>query len=98
MVPCAPRLSPRLVAAIERHDDGTRAVAEVWRDVCTTAEGLGLVRPSYERVRSLVKEHRARRARFATTREVLTDTLITRGRPLDALHAHVAGIGVVKRR
>jgi hypothetical protein len=86
---CAPRLSPRLVAALERFDDGKRPIAEVRRLVGAKAERLGLPRPSYERVRVLVHELRTRRAE-PTTAEVLWD-VATRVRPPDAVSKHISG-------
>jgi hypothetical protein len=97
VVASAPRLSPRLFAAVERHDDGARPpIAAVWRDVCATAERLELARPSYESVRRVVKAQRYRRARIAPTAEVVTDVMM-RSRPPDALLDHIAGIAVAKR-
>jgi hypothetical protein len=96
VVASAPRLSPRLVAAVARHDDGTCPIAAVWREVCSTAEGLELARPSYESVRRLVKAQRYRGRRIAPTAEVVTDVMM-RGRAPDAILDHVAGITVAKR-
>jgi len=89
----APRLSPRLLEAIARHDDDSLPIAEICRRVGTEAARLGLFRPSYERVRSLVGELRCRRAlkaRRASTAEVLLDVWL-RARPPTALLDHVAG-------
>ena len=89
MPKCAPRLSPRLLAALERYDDGKLPVAELRRLVGAEAERLGLPRPSYERVRVLTHELRARRAE-PTTEEVLWD-VTWRVRPPDAISKHIAG-------
>ena len=85
----APRLSPRLVAALERLDDGKISYAELRRLVGAEAERLGLPRPSYERVRTLAHELRAARAE-TTTADVLWD-VAWRVRPPDAVAKHIAG-------
>ena len=54
----APRLDPRLVAAIGKLDDRGRPLAETSRLVGELADAAGLPRPSYEQVRTLA--HRAR--------------------------------------
>lgn len=60
MAAAAPRIGPSLWAAIERLDDERLPIAEVYRRVAAVAELIGLARPSYERVRVLVHEHRRR--------------------------------------
>ena len=50
----APRISPRLIDAIVRHDDRDRPIAETYRRVAAEAERIGLTRPSYQRIRELV--------------------------------------------
>ena len=90
----APRLSPRLLAALERIDDGKLPIAELRRRVGTEAERLGLARPSYERVRILAHEHRGRRARPTTT-DVLTD-IAMRVRPPETILDHLAGTDQAK--
>jgi hypothetical protein len=90
----APRLSPRLLAALERIDDGKLPIAELRRRVGTEAERLGLARPSYERVRILAHEHRARRARPTTT-DALLDVAM-RVRPPEAILDHLAGTDQAK--
>jgi hypothetical protein len=52
----APRISRRLRAEIERLADGSQTAAEITRSVGSTAERLGLRRPSYQQVRALVCE------------------------------------------
>jgi hypothetical protein len=64
-------------------------IAEVRRLLGAEAQRLGLSRPSYERVRVLVHELRARRAE-PTTADVLWD-VTTRVRPPDAVAKHIAG-------
>ena len=58
MTPSAPRIDPRLVAAIERLDDVTVRIAETNRRLGEFADALGLPRPSYEQVRTIVHEFR----------------------------------------
>jgi len=89
MPDCSPRLSPRLLAALERFDDDKMPFAELHRLVGAEAQRLDLARPSYERVRTLAHELRARRAE-PTTAEVLWD-VTTRVRAPDALLEHIAG-------
>ncbi len=95
MVPLAPRISPRLVAEVERLADGRHSIAEICRRVGSAADRLGLARPSYERIRVLVHAHRRRRAGPDTV-DVLVDVM-SRGRPPQALLDHIAGVGVPKR-
>jgi hypothetical protein len=68
----APRLSPRLLLAIERFDDGRLPIAEIGRRVGAEAERLGLTRPSYSRVRTLVQAQR-RRPRGPTAAGIAVD-------------------------
>jgi hypothetical protein len=88
----APRISPRLLSALERLDDPSVPIAEVNRRLGAEADRLGLPRPSYARVRALVHERRAG-ARAPSTAHVLAD-IASRARPPEALLDHVAGIGV----
>ena len=88
----APRLSPRLVSEIERLADDGLPAAEIVRRVGETASVLGLPRPSYERVRVLVRTRRERPWR-ATTAGVVFDVAM-RVRPPMALADHLGGIGV----
>jgi hypothetical protein len=90
VVPIAPRISPRLVAELERLDNGTRSIAEITRAVGARAERFGLRRPSYEQVRTLVHVKRSR-PWLPTTGEVLLD-IAFRVRPPEALNDHFAGI------
>jgi len=96
VVPCsAPRVSPRLRAAIERvHGDDVR-IAEVCRRVGVEADSLGLPRPSYETIRRLVHEMTAGRGEPGTL-EVVAGVAI-RARPPAALVDHLAGIAVPRR-
>ena len=56
---CGPRIDERLVAAIARLDDPTLPIAETNRRLGVVAEGLGLIRPSYQQVRVIVHELRS---------------------------------------
>jgi hypothetical protein len=56
---CGPRIDERLVAAIARLDDRTLPIAETNRRLGVVAEGLGLIRPSYQQVRVIVHELRS---------------------------------------
>jgi len=85
----APRISHRLLLALEQLDDGTVGIAELARRVGAEAERLGLPRPSYEQVRVLVHRNRALR-RQPGTAEVLLD-VATRARPAEAVLDHLAG-------
>jgi hypothetical protein len=62
MVRSAARVNDRLLDAIVRLDDPKQPIAEIARRVARHAEQHGLTRPSYERLRQLIKEHRALRA------------------------------------
>lgn len=64
----AARITPDLLDAIARLDDGSRPIAEVARRVAAAAEQAGDPRPSYERVRQLVHDHRLQRARAHPSR------------------------------
>ena len=85
----APRISHRLLLALERLDDGKVGIAELARRLGGEADRLGLPRPSYEQVRVLAHRNRALRARPATA-EVLLD-VATRARPPEAVLDHLAG-------
>ena len=80
-----------------RLDDEKVPIAETYRRVAAEAERLGLMRPSYQRIRVLV--HQSRRLRRGpSTASVLLD-VATRVRPPDAFLKHISGVGVpeVKR-
>ena len=83
----ATRIPQRLYRALVELDDGTRPIADLAREVAALAEEIGVPRPSYERVRVLVKEARSIR-RGPSTAEVLLD-ISFRARPPDALLAHM---------
>ena len=90
MTAAAPRIDSRLVAAIERLDDEAVRIAETNRRVGEVADALGLTRPSYEQVRTIVHEAR-RRGRLPSTGDVLLD-IAFRTRPPSALGEHLAGV------
>jgi len=72
-----------LLAAIERLDDDSLPIAEVYRRVAAVASHFGIVRPSYEQIRILVHEHR-RRGLAPTAGQILFD-VAARSRPPEAL-------------
>ena len=92
----APRISRRLRVEIERLADGSQTAAEITRSVGSMAEHLGLRRPSYQQVRALVCEHRAR-PRYPSTADVLLDVAF-RVRPPEAIVTHLGGISTPVRR
>jgi hypothetical protein len=89
VVSCAPRLDARLIAAIANLDNRNRPIAETYRGVAAVAEGLGLLRPSYEQVRRLIHEIRGRR-RDPVIGQLLLD-IASQRRPPEALVAALAG-------
>jgi hypothetical protein len=56
------RLDPRVVALVRAATDRRSSYAEIWRRVRPRLERRGLAVPSYDTVRLLVREERARRA------------------------------------
>ena len=58
---CGPRIDERLVAALAKLDDPTLPIAETNRRLGLVAEGLGLIRPSYQQVRVIVHELRSQK-------------------------------------
>ena len=85
MVLAAPRISPRLLAALARLDDTTVPIAEVSRRVGAEADRLGLPRPSYQRLRVLVHELRDEREPEPGYGAVLFD-IAARVRPASAIY------------
>lgn len=85
MYAAAPRLDPRLLAAIKRLDDSSVPIAETYRRCRRVAIKLGIPRPSYERVRLEVRDIRRERERARVTRKLILDVLLYQ-RPLDALN------------
>ncbi len=85
----SPRISPRLVALVERLAGQSLSTAEIRRRVGVEAERLGLAQPSYETVRRLVAEHRAA-PRYPTLTEVALDVAF-QVRPPEAVLDQLAG-------
>ena len=83
MPAAAPRIGPTLLAAVERLDDESVPIAEVYRRVAALASHLGYARPSYEQIRILVHEHR-RRGLAPTAGQILLDVAL-KTRPPQAL-------------
>jgi hypothetical protein len=81
-------MTPRLVAELDRIDDGRLPIAEVNRRLGRAADRLGLPRPSYERVRVLVHELRATQRRPSTLELVVGISMRTR--PPDALVVQIS--------
>lgn len=81
----APRISPRLLAAIVRLARSSLTPAEITRRLGTEAERRGLPRPSYEQVRVLVREARRGAERAQAVGLELTFLLAVRtSRPASA--------------
>jgi hypothetical protein len=89
VVSCAPRLDARLVATIANFDYRNRPIAETYRCVAAVAGELGLHRPSYEQVRTIIHEIRGRRV-DPVIGQVLLDIAVQR-RPPEALVTALAG-------
>ena|SRR5215213_2637342 len=96
MVVVAPRVSPGLLAEIERLATRDLSFAEMNRRVGRKAEALALPRPSYQTVRVLARAARERR-QGPDTLEVLADVAF-RVRPPEALLDHAAGVPLPKLR
>jgi hypothetical protein len=71
MPPSAPRYHAAVRAAVSRLDDGSRPIADVWRDVAALAESLAVPRPSYQHVYRLVRESRDLRAARRTLQRLI---------------------------
>jgi hypothetical protein len=88
-VVCSPRIDARLVAALERLDDRDVPIMETYRRLTAVAAGLGLYRPSYERIRQLV--HLLRKlGSFPSVGGLLLD-VAARSRPPIALGDYLFG-------
>lgn len=85
MASSAPRLDVRLIAALEHllKDEGV-PIAELNRRLGAVAAALSLPRPSYERVRLLVRDRRSGRDALSSAGQVLLE-IAARGRPADDL-------------
>lgn len=62
-------------------DDSRQPIAETCRRVGAAATALGVPRPSYEQLRLLVHEERARRERRRAKLELLLDVELRRRSP-----------------
>src|SRR5690242_17093618 len=94
----APRISFRLLQALDRIDDPSLPIAELNRRLGSEAWRLGLPRPSYQRVRVLLHQlRRIRGRRGPSTGEILFDIAL-RLRPPDNLVAHLSGLGIPRLR
>jgi hypothetical protein len=90
----AARIPDRLYERLVKLDDESVPIAETYRRVAAEAERLGLIRPSYERIRVLVHQSRRwRRAKGPTTASVLADVAFQL-RPPGAVLDQVAGTTV----
>jgi hypothetical protein len=89
MTVSAPRIDSRLVAAIECLDDASVRIAETNRRVGEIADALGLARPSYEQVRTIVHETRRLGPRVGPG-QILLD-IAFRVRPPAAFGDYLAG-------
>jgi hypothetical protein len=85
----APRIDSQLVAALARIDDGKRPIADTHRRVGVVADHLGLARPSYEQVRTIVHLIRAERRDPRLGELLLTAAWSTRSKKpiLDVIEA-----------
>ena len=83
MAAAAPRIDPTLLAAVERLDDESVPITEVYRRVATLATQLEYPRPSYEQIRVLVHEH-CHRGLAPTAGQILLDVAL-KTRPPHAL-------------
>jgi hypothetical protein len=93
----APRISPQLLEALVRLDDRSVPIAEVNRRLGREAESLGLMRPSYQRIRVLLHASRRFRRNSPSTASVLFEIAV-RARPPTALLDHLSGVGVTTLR
>jgi hypothetical protein len=92
----AARVTMELHDLILAINDPLIPIAEICRLVGERADELGIARPSYERIRLLVRRARERGPEPTTT-SVLVDVAM-RSRPPEAFLDHVSGVGVRPRR
>jgi hypothetical protein len=95
MPPAAPKIDPRLLAALARVDEPGQAIADTHRTLGRVADWLELPRPSYEQVRIHVKRHR-RRPIYPGVGETLLQIAV-RTKPPGALLDLLTGITPPKR-
>lgn len=94
----APRLDPRLLAALEHLlKDESVAIAELNRRLGAVADALELPRPSYERVRLIVRGRRSGRYAVPTAGQVLLE-VAARSRPADELLKLLADPSVLRAK
>jgi hypothetical protein len=91
----APRVDPRLLAAIARIDRAGSSIADVHRTLGLVADWLEIPRPSYEQVRVLVKRHRKSPV-FPGVGETLLE-IAMRSKPPGALLDVLSGTAPPKR-
>jgi hypothetical protein len=92
----APRIDPRLVAALRRLDRPGAPIAETHRALGSVADWLEIPRPSYQQIRVLVQEHR-RRPIYPGVGETLLQIAL-RTKPPGALLDVLTGEAPPKRR
>jgi len=85
-------IDARLLALLEKLDDGTLSIAEINRRVGAAAEEAGVLRPSYERVRVLVHESRERGWRAGPTLGDVVGDIAYGGKPVTILLDHAIGL------
>jgi hypothetical protein len=90
MANAAPRISPRLLAAIDDAARRDATVADICRTIGAEAQRLGLPRPSYEQVRRYVHASRRRR-RLKPSAAQLALEVAYRAKPYDAVLERLAG-------
>lgn len=83
-------MADRLLRTLERIDDGEIGFGELTRRVGAEADRLGLPRPSYESVRVLARDLRARRSRPTLAQTALRVSV--RDLPPEAFLDHLAGL------
>lgn len=87
----AAHIPERLYRRLDKLDDRTVPIAETYRRLAAHAEQWGLVRPSYERIRTLVHQSRRwKQSRGPSTSTVLLDVTF-RVRPPTAIVDYLAG-------
>jgi hypothetical protein len=92
----AARIDGRLRERFAALDDASIPIAEVNRRLGAAAEAMGMMRPSYARVRVLVHEQREEQMRRGPSTGRILVEISTRARPPESLLDHVSGIGVPK--
>ena len=71
MVRSAPRYDPRIREAVRALDDRRESMAEISRRVGVLAARLGLPRPSYVHLRTIIRDEREKQDRERARREEL---------------------------